>query len=282
MLYIVATPIGNLQDISLRAIAVLKQVQLIAAEDTRHSRTLLQHLTIDTPLIALHEHNEHTQSEALLQRLEQGESIALVSDAGTPLISDPGYYLVKRAHQMGIKVVPIPGPSALITALSAAGLPTERFTFEGFLASKAVARAVQLKALQTENRTLIFYEAPHRIAATITAMSVIFGAEREAVIARELTKHYETIYSDRLGNLVLWLQNNVPQQRGEFVIVVHGAPLKIQAVISSEVERIMKILRLQLSLKQAVTLTGQITGVKKNLLYTWALQQQTGELFYDA
>lgn len=266
-LYIVATPIGNLQDITARAIQTLKSVDLIAAEDTRHSKHLLQHFGINTPLIALHEHNERERSATLIQRLQKGESIALISDAGTPLISDPGYYLTHIAHQHHIPIIPIPGACALITALSASGLPSDRFIFEGFLSAKQTLRRQQLSYLQHETRTLIFYEAPHRILHTIEDMLAIFGSEREAVLARELTKTFETILTGTLESLLATLQQNPVQQKGEFVILVKGAMPVINAEMDSETLRILEILLAELPAKQATHLAAQITGKKKNELY---------------
>ncbi len=270
-LYIVATPLGNLQDITLRALEILKNVDLIAAEDTRHSRVLLQHYGITTSLIALHEHNERAQSETLLVRIEKGESIALISDAGTPLISDPGYHLVCMAREKNIKVIPIPGPSAIIAALSVAGLPTDHFTFAGFLSAKDATRQKQLDALKDVAHTLIFYEAPHRILTTIKIMLKVFGHARQAVIARELTKTFETIHADSLENLSLWLENDANQQRGEMVILVQGAEPQIDEMMTEAI-RITQILLRELPLKQAVKLAAEISGAKKNLLYEQALQ----------
>jgi 16S rRNA (cytidine1402-2'-O)-methyltransferase len=274
ILYIVATPIGNLQDCSTRAIQILKQVNLIAAEDTRHSRRLLDQFGITTPLHALHEHNEYHHSQALIARLLSGESIALISDAGTPLISDPGYYLVAACHQAGVSVSPIPGASALISALSVAGMPADRFVFEGFLAAKSSARKKQLEALCQESRTLVFYETPHRIIESIQDMTAIFGEQREIVVARELTKVYETVYRNTLGELLLWLQQDAQQQKGEFVLVVAGAPPESNTEIPVEVVRILSLLREELPLKQAAKLTSQITGVHRNQLYALGLAQE--------
>lgn len=266
-LYIVATPIGNLQDITARAIQTLKSVDLIAAEDTRHSKHLLQQFGINTPLIALHEHNERARSSTLIQRLQKGESIALISDAGTPLISDPGYYLAHIAHQHHIPIVPVPGPCALIAALSASGLPSDRFIFEGFLSAKKTLRFQQLSLLKNETRTLIFYEAPHRILHTLEDMTAIFGLEREAVLARELTKTFETILTGTLENLLMILQQNPIQQKGEFVILIKGAIPIENAAMNTETIRILEILLAELPAKQAAHLAAQITGKKKNELY---------------
>ncbi len=270
-LYIVATPIGNLQDMSLRAIEILKTVNLIAVEDTRHSAPLLQHFSIQTPMLALHEHNERERVRLLLERLQQGESIALISDAGTPLISDPGYHLVREAREKGIRVIPIPGPCAAIVALSAAGLPTDSFVFEGFLPVKATARTVSLEQLRNESRTLIFYEAPHRILETLEAMQTVFGDERRVVIARELTKKFETIQSGTLAEIVAWVKNDSNQQRGEIVLLVEGAE-ESSKVNEQDTERTLHILLDALPLKQAVDLAVKITGQRKNELYQRALK----------
>lgn len=278
-LYIVATPIGNLQDITHRALAILQHVDVIAAEDTRHSRTLLQQFAINTALLSLHEHNEQQRSKELIEQLRAGKNIALISDAGTPLISDPGYQLVQAAQLADIVVVPIPGPCAIITALCAAGLPTNRFCFEGFLSAKSSARKQALQTLQHETRTLIFYESPHRILATITDMKTIFGADRPAVIARELTKAYETIHAATFAELLLWLQADANQQRGEFVILVHGAAAVDTQLLTPEHLQLLKTLLVELPIKQAVRLAMQITGINKNLLYTMALALKSVDEF---
>ena len=274
ILYIVATPIGNLADITHRAIDVLQQVDVIAAENTRHSRRLLQHFNISKRLIALHEHNEQQQSTLLLKRIAQGESIALISDAGTPLISDPGYRIVQQAHAESIQVVPIPGPSALIAALSAAGLPTDKFLFNGFLPVKSIARQDYLTSLQQVTHTLIFYEAPHRIIATMSDMITVFGSQRQAVIARELTKTFETIYQAPLDQLLQWLIADTHQQKGEFVVLVHGYTNIAKEEMNVQTQNMLIILAKELPLKQAAKLTAEITGEKKNMLYKWAIAQQ--------
>ncbi len=271
-LYIVATPIGNLGDMTYRSVEILNNVDMIAAEDTRHSKVLLRQFTINTPLHALYDHNEQLVSQTLLNKILAGQSVALISDAGTPLISDPGYHLVQLAHQQGIKVIPIPGACALITALSAAGLPTDRFCFEGFLSAKAVAREKQLSHLQRETRTLIFYESPHRILDTLQAMQTIFGAERRAVLARELTKQFETIKVAGLAELNDFVKNDVHQQKGEFVIVIQGLGEE-PTILDEETQRIMQILLNELPVKQAAKLAAEITNKKKNVLYDWALTQ---------
>lgn len=272
-LYIVATPIGNLSDISERAIRILQEVDLIAVEDTRHSGKLLQHIGVSTPMLALHEHNENKKVQDIVDKLSAGSNIALISDAGTPLISDPGYQLVKAALAAGIHVTPAPGPSALIAALSVSGLPSDSFIFEGFLPNKATGRIKKLEALADESRTLIFYEAPHRIVACLQDMLEIFGAKRTAVIARELTKTFETIKNDSLENLLTWIQADINQQRGEFVVLVQGIE-KDKTVVDSEAEFILTTLMQELPLKQASHLAAKITGVKKNTLYQIGLNKK--------
>ena len=266
VLYIVATPIGNLDDISLRALEILKAVSLIAAEDTRHSRKLLVHYGIKARLFALHDHNEQDVTDKLLKTLLGGENVALISDAGTPLISDPGFYLVRAARQAGIRVVPLPGPSACIAALSVAGLPTDRFVFEGFLPARPVARAQRLHELANEQRTLVFYESSHRICESLAAMTETMGQDRQATVARELTKTFETINSGTLGELLDWVQSDSNQQKGEFVVMLHGAPAR-DAEIDADAERVLSVLMAELPLKQAATLAAKITGLSKNRLY---------------
>jgi len=272
-LYIVATPIGNLSDISERAVQILKQVDLIAVEDTRHSGKLLQHSGVSTPMQALHEHNEAKKVEQLIDLLAAGKSIALISDAGTPLISDPGYQLVKAAIDAGIKVSPVPGAAALIAALSASGLPSDAFIFEGFLPNKSAGRLKKLEALADESRTLIFYEAPHRIIDCLEDMQQVFGAERVAVVARELTKTFETIKKDSLENLLSWIKADSNQQRGEFVLLIQGQE-KAATTVNAEAERILDILLQELPLKQASQLAARITGIKKNTLYQIGLNKK--------
>lgn len=221
-LYVVATPIGNLDDISARALKILREVALIAAEDTRHSQRLMQHFGIPTPLAACHEHNERDEGSRFITRLLAGDNVALISDAGTPLISDPGYHLVRQARAAGIKVVPVPGACALIAALSAAGLPSDRFIFEGFLPAKAVGRRARLEQVKEEPRTLIFYEAPHRILECLQDMELVFGPERPALLARELTKTFETLKGLPLGELREFVESDSNQQRGECVVLVAG------------------------------------------------------------
>lgn len=274
-LYIVPTPIGNLSDITLRAIEVLKSVDCIAAEDTRHSGILLQHLDAKAPMLALHDHNEQQRAGVLIQRIQQGQSIALISDAGTPLISDPGYHLVKACRDAGVKVVPLPGPCAAITALSAAGLPTDRFVFEGFLPAKEKGREDRLQALADETRTMVFYESPRRVIDTLESMQKVFG-DRLVVAARELTKTFETIHALPLSEMIPWLQEDENRTRGEFVLMVAGKTENSDD-IPAEVQRTLTLLMKDLPLKKAAALTAEIYGVKKNALYAWGLEQQNSE-----
>ncbi|WP_322980468.1 16S rRNA (cytidine(1402)-2'-O)-methyltransferase [Pseudomonas sp. C11] len=274
-LYVVATPIGNLDDISARALRILREVALIAAEDTRHSARLLQHFGIPTPLAACHEHNERDQGGRFLARLQAGEDVALISDAGTPLISDPGYHLVRQVRAAGIPVVPVPGACALIAALSAAGLPSDRFIFEGFLPAKAAGRRARLEQVREESRTLIFYEAPHRILESLEDMRDVFGGERPALLARELTKTFETLQGLPLAELCQWVAADSNQQRGECVVLVAGwqAPEGEEAV-SAEALRVLDLLMAEMPLKRAAALAAEITGVRKNLLYQVALERK--------
>lgn len=270
-LYVVATPIGNLGDMTPRAIAVLQQVDLIAAEDTRHSGPLLQHFGITTSCIACHDHNERQIAAGLVERIQRGESIALISDAGTPLVSDPGYHLVRTAREAGVPVVPIPGASAMIAALSVSGLPSDRFSFEGFLPAKSAARRQRLQTLVDDSRTLIFYESTHRIEESLADMAEVFGVDRYAVIAREITKRFETVHGDTLANLIAWIDADANQTKGEFVVMVHGAEEREASEIDAESERVLKLLLEELPVKQAAALAAKITGAKKNALYQFAL-----------
>lgn len=271
-LFIVATPIGNLADITYRAVAVLRSVDLIAAEDTRHSKKLLAHYGITTKTLSLHEHNEKWRLEQIVQQLKGGKNIALIADAGTPLISDPGYKLVNKLHQLNLSIVPIPGPCAAIAALSASGLPTDRFMFEGFLTVKKSVRRQRLQALVDEPRTIIFYESVHRIVAFIEMMIEVFTQERIAVIARELTKTYETIYQAPLGELLLWLKNNQNQQKGEFVVLLQGASPRTEDAKMAEYKRVLPVLLAELPVKQAVAITAQLTAGQRKAIYQLALQ----------
>ncbi|MFC0668282.1 16S rRNA (cytidine(1402)-2'-O)-methyltransferase [Azotobacter chroococcum] len=274
MLYVVATPIGNLDDITARALRVLREVAVIAAEDTRHSARLLQHFGITTPLVACHEHNERDQGGRFLARLQGGEDVALISDAGTPLISDPGFHLVRQARAAGIRVVPVPGPCALIAALSAAGLPSDRFVFEGFLPAKTAGRLARLEQLKEEPRTLIFYEAPHRLLDCLADLERILGADRLAVMARELTKAFETFQGLPLGKLRAWVAADGNQQRGECVLLVAGWQAPAENSVPAAALRVLELLLKEMPLKRAAALAAEITGVRKNLLYQAALERQ--------
>ena len=279
-LYVVATPLGNLGDISQRALEVLNTVDKIIAEDTRHSQRLLQHYGIQKTLWALHAHNEQEQSEALLLQLEQGMQLALISDAGTPLISDPGYRLVQLAQQHGIAVSPIPGPCAFVAALSALGLPCQEFTFAGFLPAKSSQRQQALRQWMNEPRTLVFYEAPHRIVAALQDCVAVLGADRQAGIARELTKTFETLHVDTLAKLVDWVTNDPNQQLGEIVLVIGGAIATDSTATEEEknIQAILKILLAELPLKQATSLCAQILNQPKNKVYQLALGLQKGDI----
>ncbi|MCR4347580.1 MAG: 16S rRNA (cytidine(1402)-2'-O)-methyltransferase [Sulfuricaulis sp.] len=282
-LYVVATPIGNLEDMAPRAVRTLSEVDLIAAEDTRHSGKLLRHFGIGTKTEAIHEHNERNQVPRLIEILKGGKSIAFITDAGTPLVSDPGFHLVRAARQAGIRVTPVPGACAAIAALSAAGLPSDRFVFEGFPPAKSVARRAVFEKLCEEGRTLIFYESPHRILESLKDMSEVFGDGREAVLARELTKQFETLHSATLAELLEWVGRDANQQLGEFVILIHGVPRVEQSAVDEETGRVLKILLEELPVKQAAALAAKITGLKKNKLYEHALAlkrdgQETSEI----
>lgn len=272
ILYVVATPIGNLQDITLRALDTLKAVDAIAAEDTRHTSGLLSYFGISKKLIAVHEHNEHQSAEKLLSQLNAGESIALVTDAGTPGISDPGAVVVDLVRKAGVKVVPVPGVSAVIAALSASGIVQNGFMFHGFLPASGAARRKVLETLKTQTVTLVIYEAPHRIVDSIADMCAVLGGERRITFARELTKTFETIYSCNLSDAVAWLEADLNQQRGEFVLLIEAAALKDAEEMPEETVRILKLLLAELPLKQAVKLATEITHEKKNVLYEFALQ----------
>ncbi|MCX8582454.1 MULTISPECIES: 16S rRNA (cytidine(1402)-2'-O)-methyltransferase [unclassified Gilliamella] len=272
-LYIVATPIGNLDDITLRAINTLKQVDLIAAEDTRHSGLLLQHLGIKAKLFALHDHNEQEKSQLLIEKLKSGLSIALISDAGTPLINDPGYHLVKACRENNINVVPIPGACAAIAALSVAGLPSDRFSYEGFLPAKTKARQDYLTTLIDEPRTMIFYESTHRLLDTLHDMQTIWGSDRQIVLAKELTKTWETIVHFSIKDLIEWLEEDSNRQKGEFVLIAEGVS-KTDDVIDAKAINTLKLLLNELPLKKAAAITAEIYGLKKNQLYQLGLTFQ--------
>lgn len=273
-LYIVATPIGNLQDFTPRAIDTLNKVQVIAAEDTRHSARLMAHFNIKTPLISVHEHNEAHRVERILQHLQQGESVALISDAGTPVISDPGFVMVRAVREAGFKVVPVPGCVAFVTALCASGLPSNRFSFEGFPPHKSSGRKQFYGERAALPHTMMFYESPHRILASIDDMIEVFGGQRQAAMARELTKTFETIHSAPLAELRDWMAADANQQRGEFVIMVEGAPEPEAAELDDEALRVLDVLLAELSVKQASALAAQITGLKKKPLYQAAIARK--------
>lgn len=271
-LYIVPTPIGNLGDLSPRAQQILAEVAAIAAEDTRHSRKLLQQFAINNEVFALHEHNERERAQAVITRLQAGDSLALISDAGTPLISDPGYVLVQQCREQGLRVVALPGPCAITTALSGAGLPTDRFTFEGFLPAKPQQRRKTLADLVAEPRTLVFYESPHRIVATLQDLQEVFGAERKMVLARELTKQFETYLSGSIAEVAAQVNADANQQRGEFVLMLSGAPAVEQEADVQTGLRTLQLLREHLPLKKAAACAAEIHGLRKNQLYQLALE----------
>ena len=273
-LYIVATPIGNLGDISHRAVEVLRSADLIAAEDTRHSRHLLQHFAIDTPVFAYHEHSDDRAQQRILTVLGEGGTVALVSDAGTPLISDPGFKLVRQVQDAGFKVVPIPGACAAIAALSVAGLATDKFLYEGFLPAKAAQRENRLAALAQQTATLVFYEAPHRVIDALGAMVEILGADREAVLDREIIKAFETIRRGTLAELHEFVAADPNQRRGEIVIVVAGGA-KVEAVLDAGLERLLLQLAEEMPGKRAAAIVAEFSGLRKNQLYDFLLTQRS-------
>jgi 16S rRNA (cytidine1402-2'-O)-methyltransferase len=273
-LFIVATPIGNLADMVPRAVEILQNVDFIAAEDTRHSGKLMQQFQITTPMIAYHDHTDEARVKQLLARLQAGERMALISDAGTPLISDPGYRIVHWARAAGIRVTPVPGSCALIAALCASGLPSDRFCFEGFLPAKSSARQAALTALKQEPRTLVFYESPHRIEECLNDAIAVLGGGRPAVMARELTKTFETFLTGSLSEIAALVGADANQRKGEIVLMMQGFSAPEQPeVIDAEAMRVMEILLAELPVKQAASLTAKITGEKKNKLYQWALER---------
>ena len=273
VLYIVATPIGNLGDISSRAAEILAAVDLIAVEDTRHSGKLLKTLGVNAPLTVLHEHNERAVMETLLARLEAGESIALVSDAGTPLISDPGFPLVREARRRGVIVTPAPGPSAIICALSAAGLPTDRFVFEGFPPRTAAARRRYFERRAGETATLVYYESPHRVLGSLADMATVFGLDRQAILARELTKLHETFLDAPLGELVEIVRRDPDQRKGEIVLLVKGAVAADsgETVGSIDIDQMLRLLLRELPVKKTAAVVAELTGLRRNDLYKRAL-----------
>lgn len=273
ILYIVATPIGNLQDITQRALETFSQVDLIAAEDTRHSGLLLSHYGIKKPFFALHDHNEQEKASVLVEKLKQGVNIALISDAGTPLISDPGFHLVRQCREAGIRVVPLPGACAAITALCASGIASDRFCFEGFLPAKSKARKDRLENIMEEDRTLIFYESTHRILDTLVDMQEVLGQDRYVVLARELTKTWETIVGDTVKNLRQWLVEDPNRTKGEMVLIVEGKPKQEnEAEFVPQAIKALTLLTQELPLKKAAAIVAELYGYKKNALYQFGLE----------
>lgn len=273
LLYVVATPIGNLDDLSERALKILSKVDLVAAEDTRHTGRLLQHLGLSKQMMALHDHNERGRVAKILEVLAEGRQVALVSDAGTPLISDPGYIVVREVRAAGFRVSPIPGPCALVAALSVAGLPTDRFLFAGFLPAKGSGRRSALAELSAETATLIFYESPHRITDLMADLVTVFGADRECVLGRELTKAFETFYSGSVEAVLTELQGDPHGSRGEFVVMVHGAtPLPPGAGVSLDTDKLLGLLIKELPVKKAARIAAEVSGLGKNELYQRALE----------
>ena len=272
ILYIVATPIGNLQDITQRALDTFAQVDLIAAEDTRHSGLLLSHYGIKKPFFALHDHNEQEKAHILVEKLKQGSNIALISDAGTPLISDPGFHLVRQCREAGIRVVPLPGACAAITALCASGIASDRFCFEGFLPAKSKARKDKLENIAEEDRTLIFYESTHRILDTLEDMQSVLGEERYIVLAREITKTWETITGNTIKNLREWLLEDANRTKGEMVLIVEGKPKSDNNdEISPQAMKALELIAEELPLKKAAAIVAELYGYKKNALYQFGL-----------
>jgi 16S rRNA (cytidine1402-2'-O)-methyltransferase len=269
-LYIVATPIGNLTDISQRALDVLTHVDIIACEDTRHTQRLLSTYSIKNKTLSLHDHNERQRQDYVATLLQEGKSIALVSDAGTPLISDPGFHLVRHCRELNLPVSPIPGACAAIAALSVAGLPTDRFSFEGFLPSKSGARQSTLANLLEEPRTMVFYDAPRRAIDTVEDIVKVLGGERQVVISRELTKTFETIHSDSAENLLAWLKEDPNQLKGEMVLIIEGVKIDPNAIPAKAIDT-LKLLLEEMKPKKACAITAEIYGVKKNALYEIAL-----------
>lgn len=274
ILYLVPTPIGNLGDITNRAEQVLAEVDLIAAEDTRHTGQLLQHLGIKNQLLALHDHNERQRADSILDKVAAGAQVALVSDAGMPLISDPGYVLVREARARGLRVVALPGACALITALAASGLATDKFSFEGFLAAKPQQRRKQLSGLTEHPHTLIFYESPHRILASLADLAQVFGPTRQLVLARELSKQFETYLTGSIAEVTAQVAADSNQQRGEMVLLVAGAAPVVAEALPPEALKTLALLQTELPLKKAAALTAQIYGLKKNELYQHAIENQ--------
>ncbi|MDC2889245.1 16S rRNA (cytidine(1402)-2'-O)-methyltransferase [Psychrosphaera algicola] len=274
-LFIVATPIGNLSDITQRALDTLNEVDLIAAEDTRHSGKLLSHFGVKTKMFPLHDHNEKQKSQLLVNKIKEGQNIALISDAGTPLISDPSYNLVNVAREQGVAVVPIPGPSAVITALSAAGLPTDKFMFCGFLPVKQQAKITEIEAHKQAIYTSVFYESPRRILDTLATIQATLGDEREVVLAKELTKHYEAFSKGSCQSIIEWLNEDTDRLQGEMVVMI--SPNKEEQGLSAEADALLRRLMQDLPLKKAAGITAELHGLKKNDLYKLALSWQDKE-----
>ncbi len=277
ILYVVSTPIGNLQDLSFRALQVLQQVSEISTEDTRHSSKLLKHFGVKTPCFSLHDHNESRVVSTVVEKLKKGQCIALISDAGTPLISDPGYLLVKESVAAGIDVVSVPGPCALIAALSISGLPADRFIFEGFLPPKSGQRLKKLETLKRESRTILFYESCHRVVESVVDMKQVFGGERKAVVAREVTKLYEDVARDSLEGLCGLMEGDPRFQKGEYVILVEGFQ-QDEEQAWEEAVKVLEVLMNELSVRQASKLASQLTGVSKKRLYQYALENKNAAL----
>ncbi len=271
-LFIVATPIGNLDDITFRAVETLKSVDLVLAEDTRHSQKILNHFNIKTPVSAFHDYNEREKCNTVVDKLKQGDSIALISDAGTPLISDPGYILVSAAKKNSVNVVPIPGPSALIAALSASGIPSDRFSFFGFLPSKQNARIKTLKTFASRPETIIVYESPKRIMATLTDMLFVFGEEREVCLAKELTKTFETILTTNISNLIDYISADPGHQKGEFVLLISSTAKKGQLELDQQLDRLLLVLCSEMGSSKAAKLAAKITGIDKKYCYQRAIE----------
>ncbi len=277
-LYVVATPIGNLDDLSPRAARTLASVDVVAAEDTRHSGRLLSHLGIQKRMVALHDHNEKDRAAGILTELQAGRDVALISDAGTPLISDPGYVLVREARAAGHRVSPIPGPCALVTALSVAGLPTDRFLYVGFLPAKRSGRRASLEVLSSEVATLVFYESPHRIMESVRDIADVLGSDREIVLGREITKTFETFYSGSVADVLAELERDPHGNRGEFVVMVRGAAAQAgsEEAATIDVDRILRVLLAELPVKKVAKMASELTGLSKNELYQRALALKDG------
>ncbi len=277
LLYIVSTPIGNLGDITPRALEVLRRVDVIAAEDTRHSRRLMNHFGIDTPLIPCHDFNERQQAQSIIYRMCQGASVALISDAGTPLISDPGFFLVRSVREAGFTVVPVPGACAFVAALSVSGLPTDRFCFEGFLPAKGAARRKRLESLATFPATWGVYESPHRIMELMTDLVAVIGPERYVAVAREMTKTFETVLVGTVAEVLVTMSEDSNQQRGEFVVLVEGYKESAADIIVPQVSKMLVRLLEDLPIKKAAAIVSDLTGVRKKDLYELGMQIRCGD-----